>query len=546
MISNVEDVSLMKKVKSGYPLWAMVMCLITICGCMFFWHGTVADASVATQYATVEKTGSTIWTDAQKATKSGTTDNALHATYPVTESVSVDGAKLYQLAGLGYVASDALKITDQAQGAATTVNQYVTITSKNYTVWGNFTWKTRHYTRNYYHHTYLAKYAYHHSNGLTYYSLYDAKGKWFGYLNQTSTKTGNGAQGAAIASSQYVTIAKSTYTVWGNFGWRKSRHASKNWLNKTFLAKITYFHSNGATYYSLYDGKGKWFGYLNATAVQNASGAQGVATGFHKYVRITSKTATVWGSFKWQGKYFAKNWYNHVFEARYAYHHINGSTYYSLYLDGWWFGYLNAGCVKTASKPAATALSYAARSKTAKKTNQIIATVANKSNARVYLFEQSGGVWVQVLSVAGRVGYNGVGTAHEGSGRTPRGSYPLTLAFGIGANPGAKLSYRRITNKSYYISNPKDKQYNTWQERSKSSKLDEHMADYPTQYKYGLVIGYNHGVGGGSAFFVHCNGKGSTAGCVSVPTSTMLTLIRRIHKGAQIINVTGNAQLRSY
>jgi L,D-peptidoglycan transpeptidase YkuD (ErfK/YbiS/YcfS/YnhG family) len=155
-------------------------------------------------------------------------------------------------------------------------------------------------------------------------------------------------------------------------------------------------------------------------------------------------------------------------------------------------------------------------------------------------------VWTQVFSVAGRVGYNGIGTAHEGSGRTPRGSYPLTYAFGTGSNPGTKLSYRRITRKSYYISNTKDKHYNTWQERSKSSSKDEHMADYPTQYQYGIVIGYNHGVGGGSAFFLHVNGRGSTVGCVSVPRSTMLTFMRRIHRDAYIMNVTSTAQLAKY
>ncbi|KWZ85954.1 hypothetical protein HMPREF3213_00196, partial [Heyndrickxia coagulans] len=38
--------------------------------------------------------------------------------------------------------------------------------------------------------------------------------------------------------------------------------------NKTYLAKYAYYHSNGLTYLSLYDGKGKWVGYINAKAVK--------------------------------------------------------------------------------------------------------------------------------------------------------------------------------------------------------------------------------------------------------------------------------------
>lgn len=434
--------------------------------------------------------------------------------------------------------------TPKPQGAAQKFGQYVTVTSPNYSVWGNFDWAVRNHSAKLYHHTYLAQVAYHHANGSTYYSLYAGK-KWLGYLNARAVKVGQGAQGGAVATNQYVTITKKNFTVWGDFAWRKKRANTKNAYHVTLQAKIIYYHSNGSAYYSLYR-NGKWFGYLNASAVQVAKGAQGIAVGANKYVKITSKRATVWGGFNWQSKHLTKNWFNHVFQVKCVYYHSNGSVYYSLYQDGWWFGYLNATATKASIKPKATARSYAATSKTAKKTDQIVGVVASGSHAQVYLFEKSGGIWVQAVSVAGRVGYNGVGTAREGSGRTPRGAYPLTFAFGTGKNPGTKLTYRQITKQSYYISNTKDKQYNTWQERRKSSSKDEHLADYPIQYQYGIVIGYNHGVGGGSAFFLHVNGRGATAGCVSVPRSTMLSFMRRIHNGARIINVTSAAQLAKY
>lgn len=187
-----------------------------------------------------------------------------------------------------------------------------------------------------------------------------------------------------------------------------------------------------------------------------------------------------------------------------------------------------------------------ASSQTSQYTDQILGVVANGSSSTVYLFEKNGSQWQTVLSVPGRVGYNGVGSSYEGSGRTPKGAYQLGFAFGTGPNPGTNLAYKQITGSSYWISNPEDSQYNTWQERSNSSSLDEHMSDYPTQYKYGITLNYNNGVNGGSAFFVHVNGNGATAGCVSVSESNMLYLMQHIRNGAYIINVNSEAELANY
>ncbi|MCA9766745.1 MAG: L,D-transpeptidase family protein [Carnobacterium sp.] len=187
-----------------------------------------------------------------------------------------------------------------------------------------------------------------------------------------------------------------------------------------------------------------------------------------------------------------------------------------------------------------------ARSSTSNYTNQIVGVVANGSSSTVYLFEKSGEQWQTILSMPGRVGYNGVGSSYEGSGRTPKGAYSLGFAFGTGPNPGTNLAYRQITGNSYWISNPDDSQYNTWQERTSSSRLDEHLSDYQTQYKYGITLNYNNGVNGGSAFFIHVDGNGATAGCISVSESNMLYLMQHIRNGAYIINVNHESELANY
>ncbi|EQC0753567.1 L,D-transpeptidase family protein [Listeria innocua] len=185
--------------------------------------------------------------------------------------------------------------------------------------------------------------------------------------------------------------------------------------------------------------------------------------------------------------------------------------------------------------------------KLASRTNQIITVVASGSSAQVKFWEKSNGVWKQLLSTSGMVGSQGVGSADEYHSRTPRGAYSLGFAFGT-SNPGTSLPFRKITNKSYWISNVNDSQYNTWQERSSSNKADEHMASYPTQYRYGVVINYNTSrvKGAGSGFFLHCSNGAPTAGCVAIPTSQMATVLKNLHSGAYIVNVTSEKELLNY
>lgn len=201
----------------------------------------------------------------------------------------------------------------------------------------------------------------------------------------------------------------------------------------------------------------------------------------------------------------------------------------------------SSGQSATANQPVVAKMNLASR------TNQIITVVASGSSANVKFWEKSNGSWKQVFNVNGRVGSQGVGSADENHSRTPRGAYSLGHAFGT-SNPGTSLSFRQITNRSYWISNVNDPQYNTWQERSSSNRADEHMASYPTQYRYGVVINYNTArtPGAGSGFFLHCSNGAATAGCVAIPTESMRTVLQKLHGGAYIVNVTSESELLNY
>ncbi|MGW8765981.1 hypothetical protein ACWGN5_26135 [Streptomyces sp. NPDC055815] len=56
----------------------------------------------------------------------------------------------------------------------------------------------------------------------------------------------------------------------------------------------------------------------------------------------------------------------------------------------------------------------------------------------------------------------------------------------------------------------------------------ERLASYGTQYAYALVIGFNYERpvrGRGAGIFLHVNGRGATAGCVSVPEDAMRAVL---------------------
>ncbi|MFT8871996.1 MAG: hypothetical protein ABF868_06855 [Sporolactobacillus sp.] len=180
-------------------------------------------------------------------------------------------------------------------------------------------------------------------------------------------------------------------------------------------------------------------------------------------------------------------------------------------------------------------------------TDQILTVIAEESSAVVIFWQKNGDGWQALFTTPGKLGRCGVGSAHEGSARTPLGAYPLGFAFGT-SNPGTSLPFRLITARSYWISNPADSAYNTWQERDASSPLDEHLADYPVQYQYAVVIDYNTAriPGAGSGFFLHCTNGHPTAGCVAIPTTFMCTAMQRLHGGAYIVHVTSAQQLLDY
>ncbi|MGN0466270.1 MAG: L,D-transpeptidase family protein [Lachnospiraceae bacterium] len=175
-----------------------------------------------------------------------------------------------------------------------------------------------------------------------------------------------------------------------------------------------------------------------------------------------------------------------------------------------------------------------------KKTKQlIIVNYKGGSDATLSFHEKaSDGLWHEVFSTYAYVGRNGINKKKEGDGKTPTGTFNIKMAFGIKANPGTKLPYTKLTNTMYWC---EDKAYyNRLVDVSKIKHKcnGEHLISYTGHYNYSMVIDYNSNCvyGKGSAIFLHCTKTSKkTAGCVAIPESKMITLLKKAKPGIKIV-----------
>lgn len=166
-------------------------------------------------------------------------------------------------------------------------------------------------------------------------------------------------------------------------------------------------------------------------------------------------------------------------------------------------------------------------------------------HARVTLWARHDGRWVQRLQADdGRIGYGGLvaGTRRrQGTGTTPLGTYPLPWAFGTHApRPGWGLRYREIRRGDFWVQDNASDYYNRYRAKRQGGfrwwlppsdpNSSERLTDYGRQYEYSVVVGFNMGQvrHRGSGIFLHVNGRGATAGCVSAPRRFLRALMDRL------------------
>ncbi|MGW3496726.1 L,D-transpeptidase family protein [Streptomyces sp. NPDC001020] len=169
---------------------------------------------------------------------------------------------------------------------------------------------------------------------------------------------------------------------------------------------------------------------------------------------------------------------------------------------------------------------------------QLITAEAPRPDATsgtVTWWDRRKGHWSRTGSAPARFGARGLtegASRVQGTDTTPTGLYGLPYAFGIRAAPtGTKATYRRVRQDSRWCQDNASRSYNRWAEQLPAdcrASESEHLAGYGRQYGYALVIGFNYDKpvrGRGAGIFLHVNGEGATAGCVSVPEDAMRRIL---------------------
>jgi L,D-peptidoglycan transpeptidase YkuD (ErfK/YbiS/YcfS/YnhG family) len=164
------------------------------------------------------------------------------------------------------------------------------------------------------------------------------------------------------------------------------------------------------------------------------------------------------------------------------------------------------------------------------------AASTGSTTGTVTWWERTAAGWRRAGLAPARFGANGLAdgaTRRQGTDTTPTGLYDLPFAFGVEAAPaGARYPFRRVGPHSWWCQDNDSRAYNRWSEPLAAdcrAAEAEHLVAYREQYAHALVVGFNYRAPvreRGAGIFLHVNGRGATAGCVSVPADAMRRLLR--------------------
>jgi L,D-peptidoglycan transpeptidase YkuD (ErfK/YbiS/YcfS/YnhG family) len=154
--------------------------------------------------------------------------------------------------------------------------------------------------------------------------------------------------------------------------------------------------------------------------------------------------------------------------------------------------------------------------------------------ARVTFWRLTDSGWTRrFASTDGRIGYGGLVPGkqrRQGSGTTPLGTYRLPWAFGFQERRDSwRLRYRSVERGDFWVQDNASRYYNRYRNRAQGGfrwwlpagdpNSSERLTDFRRQYDLSIVIAYNQNQvrHRGAGIFLHMNGRGATAGCVSAP-----------------------------
>ncbi|MGX7025114.1 C39 family peptidase [Vagococcus hydrophili] len=305
------------------------------------------------QFISVNKEHPMIYLDMEEAT-SNESSFVKGQTFLAKEKITKSDGNIFYLLfnhldeKVGFVSSNDIELAGSQGGVYQSFWKYGTDVNVNGSAYSDFEGTVKNSLVQYKDLTLRVRGKYHSFDGTIYYSMDDNKGNWLGYVSEKDLTITEGAQGSYQEFGQNVIINKDNYTIWQNFNWQK-KYDSKQFLNRTFVAKGMYRHFNGDTYYSLYDLNDKWYGYINSTGTKLTTENQGEYVSYNKYVTVKNSGGSAWNSFSWNARQPLSQLANKTYKAKGIYYHANGEDYLSLYdKDNKWQGYVNKNFVTVA------------------------------------------------------------------------------------------------------------------------------------------------------------------------------------------------------
>jgi len=162
---------------------------------------------------------------------------------------------------------------------------------------------------------------------------------------------------------------------------------------------------------------------------------------------------------------------------------------------------------------------------------------ARSTTAVVRVWRRDGACWRNVAGPwPAHVGRNGLSAHHrEGDGTTPLGTFAIgPVAYGVAPDPGTKFAYHRLVCGDWWDEDASSPAYNEFQHVTCGTKPSfgggsEALWLDTQAYAHFLVVDYNTRPvvpGRGSAIFIHDDVGQPTNGCVSVPPSDLVELLR--------------------
>lgn len=308
------------------------------------------------EYYSVVKKDQKIWKNLDLE-ELGSTAAIAEKTFNVKEwYYHYNGKKYYSLYDSnntfrGIVEEGTIKKAGNQGGVWFGTNQYITITKSNWTIWKDFNFNIGSLTKNIYQRTYRVAGYYNHFNGMKYLSVYDNQGQWQGYLNEGATEKVTTLGGKWYGTNQYITVIKNNWAIWKDFNFN-SGSSTKNLYQRTYRVTGFYYHFNGTKYLSVYDGRGKWQGYLNEGGTEIVGSPGGKWNSANQYITVTKNNWTIWKDFNFNLGSSTKSLYQRTYRVTGWYRHYNGSKYLSVYDNkGKWQGYLNEDGAQNVNNP---------------------------------------------------------------------------------------------------------------------------------------------------------------------------------------------------